>query len=137
MASGINFLDALQTRMGWLSGRQKLVAENVANASTPGYKPRDLAAQNFDTLMKGQAEGGGKLGMATTNAAHLQIEGFKPNSAREVTALDSETTMDGNSVVLEEQMLKMAESRMQFDAAVGFYQKSLAMVRMAARPPGR
>lgn len=138
MASGIHFLDALQTRMGWLSGRQKLVAENVANASTPGYKPRDLAAQNFDALVKGQSEGGGgRLGMATTNAAHMQIEGFKPGAAREVTALDSETTMDGNSVVLEEQMLKMAESRMQFDAAVGFYQKSIAMVRMAMKAPGR
>jgi flagellar basal-body rod protein FlgB len=137
MASGLNLLDALQTRMGWLSGRQKLVAENVANASTPGYKPRDLAAQNFDTLLKGQAEGGGQLGMATTNAAHMQIDGFKPGAAREVTALDSETTMDGNSVVLEEQMLKMAESRMQFDAAVGFYQKSMAMVRMAMKAPGR
>lgn len=137
MASGLNLLDALQNRMSWLSGRQKLVAENVANASTPGYKPRDLAAQNFDIMLKGQVEGGGQLGMATTNAGHMQIDGFKPNSAREVTALDSETTMDGNSVVLEEQMLKMAESRMQFDAAVGFYQKSMAMVRMAMKAPGR
>lgn len=137
MASDLNLLDALQSRMRWLSGRQKLVAENVANASTPGYKPRDLAAQNFDTLLKGQAEAGGQLGMATTNSAHMQIDGFKPGAAREVTALDSETTMDGNSVVLEEQMLKMAESRMQFDAAVGFYQKSMAMVRMAMKAPGR
>jgi flagellar basal-body rod protein FlgB len=137
MASGIHLLDALQTRMGWLSGRQKLVAENVANASTPGFKPRDLAAQNFDALVKGQGEGGGQLGMATTNASHLQIEGFKPGAARAVSAPDSETTMDGNAVVLEEQMLKMAESRMQFEAAVGFYQKSLAMVRLAMKAPGR
>lgn len=137
MASGIHLLDALQSRMGWLSGRQKLVAENVANASTPGFKPRDLAAQNFDALVKGQVDGAGQLGMATTDAGHMQIDGFKPGTARAITAPDSETTMDGNAVVLEEQMLKMAESRMQFEAAVGFYQKSLAMVRMAIRPPGR
>ena len=34
-------------------------------------------------------------------------------------------------------MLKMAESRMAYDAAIGFYQKSMQMLRTAARPPGR
>ena len=49
---------------------------------------------------------------------------------------DSETTLDGNSVVVEEQMLKMAESRMAYDAAIGFYTKSMQMLRMAAKKPG-
>jgi flagellar basal-body rod protein FlgB len=49
----------------------------------------------------------------------------------------SETTLDGNKVVLEEEMLKMSEARMGYDAAVGFYQKSLGLLRLAARPPGR
>jgi flagellar basal-body rod protein FlgB len=40
-------------------------------------------------------------------------------------------------VVLEDQMIKMSEARMQYDAAIGFYQKSMALLRMAARPPGR
>ena len=39
-------------------------------------------------------------------------------------------------MVVEEQMLKMAESRMAYDAAIGFYQKSMQMIRMAARKPG-
>jgi flagellar basal-body rod protein FlgB len=50
---------------------------------------------------------------------------------------DSETTLDGNSVVLEEEMLKMSDARMSYDAAIGFYQKSLNLLRMAARAPGR
>ncbi len=49
---------------------------------------------------------------------------------------DSETTLDGNSVVVEEQMLKMAESRMAYDAAIGLYTKSMQMLRMAAKKPG-
>ena len=52
-------------------------------------------------------------------------------------APDSETTLDGNQVVLEEQMLKMTEARMNYDAAISFYQKSMNLLRMAARPPGR
>jgi len=49
---------------------------------------------------------------------------------------DSETTLDGNQVVLEEEMMKMTQARMDYDAAIGFYQKSLAMLRLAARKPG-
>lgn len=137
MTTGISLLDALHSRMGWLSGRQKIVAENVANASTPGFKPHDLAAQDFGTLMAGGSSGEGQLGMMVTNAMHIQIQNPAPAGAKEITAPDSETTMDGNSVVLEEQMLKMAESRQQFEAAVGFYEKSMSLVRMAIRAPGK
>ena len=49
---------------------------------------------------------------------------------------DSETTLNGNQVVLEEQMLKMSESRSDYDAAIGFYQKSLGLLHMAIRKPG-
>lgn len=133
---GISFLSALQSRMGWLSDRQKLVAENVANASTPGFKPKDLKAQDFAALVQGQAEGGA-IGLAQTDAGHMALPGQTAMQAREITSPDSETTLDGNSVVLEEQMLKMSESRMQFQAAVGFYEKSLAMIRLAAKVPGK
>ena len=57
--------------------------------------------------------------------------------ARVKVKADSETTMDGNSVVLEEQMMKMADARMNYDAAIGFYQRSMGLLRMAARKPGQ
>jgi flagellar basal-body rod protein FlgB len=38
---------------------------------------------------------------------------------------------------LEEQMMKMTDARMNYDAAVTFYQKSLGLLRMASRAPGR
>ena len=49
---------------------------------------------------------------------------------------DSETTLNGNQVVLEEQMVKMSESRSDYDAAIGFYQKSLGLLHLAIRKPG-
>jgi flagellar basal-body rod protein FlgB len=54
-----------------------------------------------------------------------------------ITAKDSETSLNGNGVVLEEEMMKMTESRMDYDAAVGFYQKALGLLRMASQAPGR
>ena len=56
---------------------------------------------------------------------------------RSTKAEVSETTLDGNSVSLEEEMMKMTEARMNYDAAISFYQKSMNLLRMAARPPGR
>jgi len=42
-----------------------------------------------------------------------------------------------NAVVVEEQMAKVAETRMRFEAAIGLYQKSLNLLRMAAKSPSR
>jgi len=127
-------LNQIKGRLSWLDERQRVIAQNVANSDTPGYVARDLAApKDFAAAMRGQ---GGPLQMARTSAAHIAPAG--PTARYQTNdAPDSETTLDGNSVVVEEQMLKMAESRMAYDAAIGFYQKSLQMIRMAARPPGR
>jgi flagellar basal-body rod protein FlgB len=138
----------LKSRMGYLSQRQKVIAQNVANADTPDYQPRDLKAYSFKASLDQQASGqpyrGGPVSaqatsgvqMMATSATHMAPS--KPYSPwRSPEQADSETTLDGNSVVVEEQMLKMAESRMAYDAAIGLYQKSMQMLRMAARAPGR
>lgn len=129
----------LKGRLGHLNQRQRLIGQNVANADTPGYAARDLKAFSFADAMKAKAGPGG-VQTARTDAAHLQGAPPKPNGPGAVwsskIAPDSETTLDGNSVVLEEQMIKMAESRADYDAAVSFYQKSMNLIRMAARRPG-
>ncbi len=128
----IPLLGQIKGRLGWLDERQRVIAENVANADTPGYVGRDLKQPtDFAAAMRA----GRGLQMARTNPAHLAPAGtpvrFDPTKAP-----DSETTLDGNAVVVEEQMLKMAESRMAYDAAIGFYQKSMSMIRLAAKKPG-
>lgn len=133
---GVPLLSALTSRMSWLSDRQKIVAQNVANASTPGFKPKDLTPQDFEGLLKGDSQQGG-IGLNMTNAMDLAPPQGTASGAKEVASPNSETTMDGNSVVLEEEMLKMSESRMQFEAAIGFYEKSLNMLRMAGKVPGK
>jgi flagellar basal-body rod protein FlgB len=58
-------------------------------------------------------------------------------TARVIESPDTETTIDGNSVVLEDQMVRAAETRMAFESGLALYQKGLQLMRMAARPPGR
>ncbi len=127
-------LSQIKGRLSWLDERQRVIAENVANADTPGYVGRDLnQPTDFAAALRG---GGGGVQMVRTSAMHIAPAG-SPARFEAHKAPDSETTLDGNSVVVEEQMLKMAESRMAYDAAIGLYQKSMQMLRMAARAPGR
>ncbi|MGR4865303.1 flagellar basal body rod protein FlgB [Caulobacter sp. LARHSG274] len=137
----------LKSRLGYLSQRQKVIAQNVANADTPDYQPRDLKAYSFQASLASQAAGqayrGGPVGpsavqgvsMMATSAAHLAPS--RPAGIwRAPEAADSETTLDGNAVTLEDQMLKMTDARMNYDAAVSFYQKSMAMLKTSTRRPG-
>lgn len=127
-------MSAIRGRLTWLDQRQQVIAQNVANADTPGYMARDIRTP---TDFAAALNNAGGLQMARTSAAHIAPPPTAAGRFEGVDAPDSETTLDGNAVVVEEQMLKMAESRMAYDAAIGFYQKSLLMLRMAARPPGR
>ena len=130
----IPLFDAIRGRLGWLEERQRVIAQNVANADTPGFAARDLRApDDFAHAMMQQSQG---VGMMRTSTAHMAIQPQRAVNYASMTSPDSETTLDGNSGGVEEQMLRMAESRMAHDAAIGFYQKSLNMLRMAARKPG-
>ena len=128
----------LKSRLNYLSDRQRLIAENVANADTPGYAPHDLKAFNFQAQVQaaGQAS---PSNMTLTHAGHMLPKGASKSlttAVKPVKQSDSETTLDGNSVVLEEEMMKLTLARMDYDAAVGFYQKSLDMLKLATRRPG-
>jgi flagellar basal-body rod protein FlgB len=134
----------LKSRLGYLSERQKLIAENVANANTPGYIARDLKAFSFQNHM--QAAAGGGVGttsvaatpagvMAVTQPGHMQPKGLKPG-VKAVKSPDSEKTLDGTSVVLEDEMVKLTDARMDYDAAISFYQQSMSMLKTAVRRPG-
>jgi flagellar basal-body rod protein FlgB len=126
-------LSQIKGRLTWLDERQRVIAENVANSDTPGYVGRDLELPKDFAAALRQGRG---VALTRTSAMHI-APAAPPARFTTSAAPDSETTLDGNAVVVEEQMLKMAESRMAYDAAIGFYQKSMQMLRMAARPPGR
>ncbi len=144
----------LKGRLGYLGDREKVLAENIANASTPNYAPKDMKPFAFQAAMNDQASGaaaggtqmaaaqaggaGGAGGMAVTQAQHMAL-GRKGSAHGKIAKgqNDSEVTLDGNAVVLEEQMIKLTEARMDYDAAIGFYQKSLGLLRMAAKAPNR
>lgn len=130
----------LKSRLGYLSDRQRVIAENVANASTPGYQARDLKAFSFESHVQAASAGGGVAAtpagtMAVTQPGHMQPKG-RVSGAKPTKSPDSEMTLDSNGVVLEDEMVKLTQARMDYDAAIGFYQQSMGMLKMAVRKPG-
>ncbi len=130
----------LRGRLGHLSERQRVIAQNVANSDTPGYRASDVKPFNFH-VAGANGVAATVPTQAVTQAGHMVAPHSRKGPAggpfKTTKTQSSETTLDGNSVVLEEEMLKMAEARMSYDAAIGFYQKSLGLIRLASRAPAR
>ena len=126
-ATGLPLIEMLKTRMHFHQARQKVLAENVANADTPGFKPQEVREPSFDP--RGRAVGG-SLGVARTNAAHLSLGAGRPG-IDEKNATRFETRPSGNSVNLEDEMLKVAQNQSDYQLAASLYQKSMQMLKTA------
>jgi flagellar basal-body rod protein FlgB len=122
----------LKSRLSYLADRQQVIAQNVANSDTPGFTPRDLKPFTLPGL-GGAAGALAPVTPTVTSPMHLAAPSTTTSAAKPVNAPDSETTLNGNSVVLEEEMMKMSQARMEFDAAVAFYQQSMQLLNTAAK----
>ena len=119
----------LKQRMAWLSRRQEVLAKNIANADTPGYRPHDLKPQNFRTLLDTASSG---VTPATTNPKHLQGSGASGAPLREAEQRRTfETAPAGNAVVIEEQMAKVNESALSHRLTTELYKKHINMLKLA------
>jgi flagellar basal-body rod protein FlgB len=115
----------LKTRMRWHNQRQTVLAENVANADTPGFRGRDLQELKFEPA---RAVG---TGPTRTDARHMATFGATQTEIRPGRAAAFETTPRGNSVSLEDEMVKLGQNAQDFQAAASLYQRSLGILRMA------
>ena len=113
----------LAGRLQFLAARTHVLAENVANADTPGYVARDLAAPDF-----------GKRVAALRVSDPRHLSGAGPASApKPHLAPDGEASLNGNEVSVETQMMKLSEARMDYQLASTVYRKGMDLIRLAAR----
>lgn len=127
--SDVSIFNIVKKRMAWLGQRQEVLAQNIANADTPGYKARDVKGFQFRELIRRESA---NLTMASTSSNHLR--GQRKRTTDFGTAEDRqpfETAPNGNSVVLEEQMGKMGESSVNYRLTTELYKKHLGMIRAA------
>jgi flagellar basal-body rod protein FlgB len=121
----IPLLQAIKQRMAWLKERQTLLAENVANADTPGFVPQDLKPVDFRDLLAGRDK---KLALKTT--APNQLSGTKREGEFAPVAQPApERTISGNAVDLESEMMKVSQNTADHQLVTDAYRKQIGMLK--------
>lgn len=124
--SDIPILSMLRTKLQWHQERQRLLAENVANADTPEFKPSDLAPPKFDAGTPGVAP----VTLLRTSPAHLaSADSAASFDLQRAGPFDIVPT--GNAVTLEDEMMKVASNQMDFQAATALYTRGLGLIKTA------
>jgi flagellar basal-body rod protein FlgB len=120
-------LSALRTRMQWHQQRQRVLAENVSNADTPNFRPRDLVPPKADGVAGG---GFTTLAMVRTSPGHIAASGGGETFDTDRNT-GYETRPAGNAVNLEDEMIKVAANQMDYQAVTTLYSKSLGLIKTA------
>ncbi|MDE2182300.1 MAG: flagellar basal body rod protein FlgB [Alphaproteobacteria bacterium] len=129
----IPLLSMLKERMVWLNQRQDILSQNIASADVPTYTARDLKPMDFeDVLRKATAASRTPAGsLAVTDPRHIGIKGAGDSGFDTFSAPDQAANSTGNTVSLEEEMIKVSDTQAQFQAATNLYAKALGMMRTA------
>ena len=121
----------LQKALDFRVARHNVLASNIANVETPGYKARDLV---FEKAL-GQALKAHQPGPLTvTHAKHLDgrnitpLELVQPKSIRSGSPVGS---LDGNTVDMEREMAKLAENQIDFNAVTQMMMKRGSTIKSA------
>ena len=115
MLNDLKLLDTMSAMTRHAAQRHAVIAENIANADTPGYAAKDITP--FQDMYKKALRDGSSL-----SDAAIEIQPAHNNLS---------ASPNGNSVSLEQQMMLSSEVKATHDMAVAVYKKSLDMMRMA------
>jgi flagellar basal-body rod protein FlgB len=127
----IPILSVLRTRLQWSQERQRVLAENVANADTPGYRASDLTPLKFVTPTQAGAAPLATVSLARTEAGHIAGIGQSDSPFRANSGNNYEVRPTGNAVNLEQEMIKVAANQMDYQAVTALYTRSLGLLKTA------
>lgn len=105
-------LELASSQARWLELRQSTIAANVANANTPGFRSRDVEPFNkvLDTI---------PVQLAVTSPSHIQLSAAETNTRATAKKQSWEIVHSGNSVSLEQEMIKAGEVNRDYSLNAG------------------
>ena len=123
-------MKALAASLNFRQMRQELISSNVANADTPGYKAKRL---DFEAALSRALDVDGELGMKGESPEHFDVGngGFSNLEPEVYEDPNGVVTEDGNTVDREQELARMAENKIMYDAAVQLMNKKLGLLRYA------
>jgi flagellar basal-body rod protein FlgB len=126
-------IGALNTALNLRLANQNVIASNIANADTPGYKAKVM---EFEQAFRSALQAGEPTAAHATDPRHIVERDTDPvhpviyDDPRGVEGLD------GNTVNRAKEMAKMAENQLQYDAATEMVKRKLAMLKYAISEGG-
>ncbi len=126
--NSIPLFGAMKAKLSYLSERQSVLAQNIANADTPDYRARDIEAPDFKKMIGDASQ---KLPLTVTNRQHVSSSG----TSMAFTAVKRKSTYEqspvGNNVAIEEEMMRIAENQAEYQKVLNLYRKTITMFRTA------
>jgi flagellar basal-body rod protein FlgB len=127
----IPILSMLRTRLQWSQERQRVLAENVANADTPKYHGRDLTAPKFEEPKLATPTAVTNVSLSVTESGHIGGLASSDSAFRTESKDRFEIRPTGNAVNLEDEMMKVAANQMDYQAVTALYTRSLNLMKTA------
>jgi flagellar basal-body rod protein FlgB len=125
-------IQKLNLQLSYLTQRQALLAQNVANIDTPSYRAHDLQQINFDELIDANSH---HLELTTTSGAHINTRQDTSTFADEKDGGGFEKKLLGNNVSLEDQMGKISDVGAQYQLTSSLIKKYNDLYRTAVGKP--
>ena len=119
-------LSMLRTRMQWHQERQRVLSENVANSDSPGFRPSDLRDLDFRNMAPRAS-----VPLSQSNVMHIASVDGGGNRFQADRDGKADVRPTGNAVSLEDEMMKVAQNQMDYQAATMLYSRSLNLLKTA------
>ena len=134
MASGFDpTIGALNTSLNLRLLNQNVISSNIANADTPGYKAK---AVEFEGALRDALNVGGDLPMESTDPRHIVHRSTDPVEPEIYDDPNGVESLDGNTVNRAEEMAKLAQNQLLYDASAEMLKRKLGMLKYAITEGG-
>ncbi len=122
----ISFFKIASQRMQWLGVRQKVISENIANSNTPEFKAKDVSS--FSKMLESNQQ----ATISSTHEKHITSGNQTANIRTDISRETWGESLNGNTVVLEEQTIKSNEVGENYQLAARLYRKGYDLLNLAA-----
>ncbi|MCF8057684.1 MAG: flagellar basal body rod protein FlgB [Bacteriovoracaceae bacterium] len=123
-------LKALAASLNFRQMRQEIISSNISNADTPGYKAKRV---DFEAALARALDVDGNMQMKSPDERHFDVgnggfDNLEPEIYEDSNGVVAE---DGNTVDREQEMAKMVENKILYDAAVQLLNKKIGLMKYA------
>lgn len=124
-----------QQALGLRQQRHKVLASNIANADTPGYKARDMdfAGELKKAVAQGRGSGNG-LSLSRTADGHIAGQGIAPASGDLLYRIPDQPSLDGNTVDMDRERSQFVDNSVRYQAALTIMNRRIQGLKNAMQP---